>query len=141
MLETFHYLNIGGEILVGFHQESDLMKNVCVLGFWKVNTFDNVSLYEMIIESLGMVDIDNISTTLSYINDMDVVLDGQHLLVYMLESHPTYIARKGVDRFIRYILCIDPNEYWNWIKNQGETPDFTTMPFNKEIVWEEKVDW
>lgn len=107
------------------------------MGYWKVNVCDALSIYDMIIEALGLADIDQIYTTISdivnYACDWDLVLDGESLLQYMLETKPTYFLRRGANRFIKYVLNVDPDEYWDWIKKQGETPDFTTMPVNKEI--------
>lgn len=102
------------------------------MGYWKVNVCDTISIYDMIIEALGLTDIDHIDTTVSDIKghayDWDLVLDGENLLQYMLETKSTYFLRRGANRFVKYVLNVDPDEFWNWISNQGETPDYATMP-------------
>lgn len=136
MVDNLHYLYIDGQILSGTCDTINMDKDPSIMGYWKVDICDALSIYDMIIEALGLADIDQIDITLSdiinYACGWDLVLDGENLLDYMLNTKPTYFLRRGVYRFIKYVLNVDPDEFWNWISNQGELPDYATMPVYKE---------
>jgi hypothetical protein len=138
MVNEFHYLYIDGQILSGTCGTVNMDKDPNIMGYWKVNVCDAISMYDMIIEALGLANIDQIYTTITdikvYAYDWDIVLDGESLLQYMLETKPTYFLRRGANRFIKYVLNVDPDEFWNWVSNQGETPDYATMPVYKGVV-------
>ena len=132
MLETLHwyYLHENGSLIhkkyFGEDQRQDFSESTFVKMYWLVDTMDRESLWNLLIEAIYY------GAKVERIQELATLwkCDAKDLIFYMARVKPTPDRRKGLFIFIKEVLKLPPDEWFDWLKSTpiGSSPDFVTMP-------------
>lgn len=123
----WYYLHINGTLI---HKILEPDPSDFVVKIWKLNINDKNNAWDIIIESLALgADINQIKQLTDKWK-----CDKKDLILYLEDTYNnsgiTPLKRKGMHIFIKEILKIKPQKYWDWLIStpKGSIPDINTMP-------------
>lgn len=112
-MKWYYYLHTNGDLIAknpSSHNQADFNESTFVKRWWLIETEFRLDAWTLVIEALALgARIDRIKDLAQKWN-----LTKEDLKEYITRNiTPTEIQKTGMNKFIKEILALEPNTFWN----------------------------
>lgn len=133
MNNFYYYLHTNGELIHKpescVDSDPEYFDSPFVRKVWKCCDTNRETCWTLLIESLAL------GAKTSRIKELALKwhCDGRGLTEFLIRAKPDATLRSGVHKFLKEILEVNPDAYWEWLAKTptGSEPDFSSMPRNQ----------
>ena len=118
-MNWYYYLHTDGDIIgrkPDAGREQDFRESSFVKFFWSIDTTNRKDAWILVVEALAM------GAQINRIRELADKwgLTKEDLLEFIVRHKPTEIQKKGMDMFIKDILLLEPQVFWNALALEGK---------------------